>query len=265
MRFSANLGFLFTDLPLPDAIRAAKRYGFDAVECHFPYDFDAEIVKAALTETGLAMLGLNTVRGDLDAGEFGLSALPDAQDRARAAIDQAVAYAAAIGAQNVHVMAGKTGGGAAAEAMFRGNLAYACKAAAPHGIGILIEPINHRDAPGYHLSTADHAAEIIADLGLANLKMMFDCYHLEIMQGDLVPLFKRHAKQVGHVQIAALPDRGEPDSGTLDYAALLPQIEAMGFTAPIGAEYRPRTQNTVAGLGWLSGFQALTPNRSTTT
>lgn len=260
MQFSANLGFLFTDLTLPDAIRAAKLHGFDAVECHFPYDVAAGDVAAALAETGLAMLGLNTSRGDVGAGEFGLCALPDAQARARAAIDQAVGYAALIGAQNVHVMAGKTDGGIAAEAMFRGNLAYACKAAAPQGIGILIEPINTRDVPEYHLSTADHAAQIIADLHLPNLKMMFDCYHLEIMQGNLAALYARYHPIIGHVQIAALPDRGEPDEGTLDYMDLLPQLAKIGLPTPIGAEYKPRQGPTINGLNWLPKFQSLTPS-----
>lgn len=256
MRFSANLGFLFTELALPDAIFAAKRHGFDAVECHFPYEVAPEDVRAALDETGLPMLGLNTVRGDLDAGEFGLAALPGAQARARAAIDQAVGYAAATGTRNIHVMAGKTDGGAMAEAVFRHNLRYAVDAARPHGIGILIEPINTRDVPGYHLSTIDHAAEIIADLDLPELKMMFDCYHLQLMQGDLATLYTRHHAIIGHVQIAAVLDRGEPDSGDLDYAALLPLLAATGLPTPIGAEYKPRSGETVTGLGWLETFKS---------
>jgi hydroxypyruvate isomerase len=108
MRFSANLGFLFTDRPLPDAIHAAHAAGFEAVECHFPYDTDPGAVRAALDATGLPMLGLNTWPGDRDAGEFGLAALPGRERQAREAIAQAVEYAQAIGAGAVHVMAGRT-------------------------------------------------------------------------------------------------------------------------------------------------------------
>lgn len=257
MQFSANLGFLFTDLPLPEAVRAAKRAGFDAVECHFPYAVAAEEVKAALDETGLPMLGLNTVPGDVAAGDFGLAALPGRAAEARAAIEQAVHYAAEIGAANVHVMAGKTDGGAAAETAFRDNLRFACDRAAAHGIGILIEPINHRDVPGYHLSRVEHAAEIITDLGQENLRLMFDCYHTQIMQGDLTRRIEAHLPLIGHIQIAAVPDRGEPDAGEVNYPELLKSIAGFGYARPIGAEYKPRGANTAEGLGWLERFKAL--------
>jgi len=257
MQFSANLGFLFTEMPLPDAIRAAKAAGFDAVECHFPYAVPAAEVKAALDETGLPMLGLNTVPGDVAAGDFGLAALPGREPEARAAIEQAVAYAAEIGAANVHVMAGKTDGGPAAEETFRQNLAFACTRAAAQGIGILIEPINHRDVPGYHLSRVEHAAAIIADLAQPNLRLMFDCYHTQIMQGDLTRRIEAHLPVIGHIQIAAVPDRGEPDAGEVNYPELLKSIAAMGYDRPIGAEYKPRGGDTAKGLGWLAPFRAI--------
>ena len=253
MSFSANLGFLFTEHRLPDAIRAAARSGFEAVECHFPYDVPPEEVRAALNETGLPMLGLNTVRGDTDRGEFGLSALPGREADARAAIDQALDYARAIGARSVHVMAGRTGGGEPAEAAFRANLAHACERA--EELGVLIEPINHRDAPGYHLSTVEHAAEIVEALGRENLRIMFDFYHVQIMQGDLIRRFEKHMPFIGHVQIAAVPDRGEPDAGEVHHPNLIAAIREMGYDAPIGAEYKPRNGSTEAGLGWLGAYR----------
>jgi len=148
MKFSANLGFLWADRPLTDAIHAAKAAGFDAVECHWPYDVPAEAIKAALEETGLHMLGLNTRRGDVAGGENGLSALPGRESDARAAIDEAIAYAIAIETPKIHVMAGFAKGQDAHDT-FVGNLRYACEKAAPHGITILIEPLNKYDAPGY--------------------------------------------------------------------------------------------------------------------
>lgn len=255
MRYSANLGFLFTDLSLPDAIHAAKKAGFDAVECHFPYDVPAAEVAQALRDTGLTMLGLNTWPGDKAAGDFGLAALPGRMDEARAAISQAVDYALATGTKAVHVMAGRTDGGAAAEDAFRANLAHACDLAAPHGITILIEPINTRDVQGYHLSRTDHAARIIAALNRPNLKLMFDCYHMQIMQGDLATHLRDLMPVIGHIQIAAVPDRGEPDQGEVDYRWLMRHLAGLEYTGFVGAEYRPRA-GTDAGLGWLRDFSA---------
>ena len=258
MRYSANLGFLYTDRPLPDAVRAAKAAGFDAVECHFPFDTPPDELKAALAETGLRMLALNTWPGDRDAGEFGLCALPDRMEDARREIGRAVDYAAAIGAEAVHVMAGRTGGGAAAEDAFRANLRFACDAAAPRGLGILIEPINTRDAAGYHLSTTAHAERVLDAVGDDRLRILFDCYHMQIMQGDLSASVERLMPAIGHVQIAAVPDRGEPDAGEVDYPWLMRRIEDLGYAGYVGAEYKPRggPDATEAGLGWLGAFRA---------
>ena len=184
MKFSANLGFLWTELPLPKAIEAAKAAGFDAVECHWPYDTPAEEIADALSRTELRMLGLNTRRGNPDKGDNGLSALPARFAEARAAIDEAIAYACAIEASCVHVMAGFATG-QEAHATFRENLKYACRAAAPHGITILIEPLNHYDAPRYFLTTTAQAVAIMDDVAAENLRLMFDCYHVQLMEGDL--------------------------------------------------------------------------------
>ncbi|WP_226624391.1 hydroxypyruvate isomerase family protein [Alloyangia pacifica] len=256
MKFSANIGFLYTELPLPERIRAAARDGFDAVECHFPYDVPPEEMKAALDETGFDMLGLNTVPGDVAAGDFGLAALLERREDAAAAVRQAVAYGEAIGARNVHVMAGRTDGGAEAEATYRETLALACDLAGAAGMGVLIEPINHRDVAGYHLSRVEHAAEIVAAMGRDNLRIMFDCYHTQIMQGDLTARFKAHLPMIGHVQIAAVPDRGEPDGGEICFERLLASFAEVGWAAPVGAEYKPRGGDTAAGLGWLAPLRA---------
>ncbi|MBB3285492.1 MULTISPECIES: TIM barrel protein [Rhizobium] len=252
-RFSANLGFLWQELSLPDGIRAAKAAGFDAVECHYPYDTPAEAVRRALEETGLAMLGLNTARGNVAAGDNGLAAIPGREEEARLLIDQAIDYADAIGARNVHVMAGKTAGDDA-RATFISNLRYACERASKMGATILIEPLNYRDAPGYFLQTADQALDIIVEVGADNLKLMFDCYHLQIMQGDLTHRLQAHMGAIGHIQIAAVPDRREPDHGEIDYRHILQVLEMLGYDRPIGAEYRPAT-TTNAGLTWLQTYR----------
>ncbi|WP_134678674.1 hydroxypyruvate isomerase family protein [Paracoccus ravus] len=251
MKFSANLGFLWPELALPEAIRAAAGAGFDAVECHWPYAHAAEDVASALAETGLIMLGLNTLRGQ--PGENGLSAIPTRETEARAEIDRAIAYARAIGCGAVHVMAG-IAEGPQAEACFLANLAYAC-AAAPE-LTILIEPLNRYDAPGYFLSTSDQALALIEQADKPNLKLMFDCYHLQIMEGDLTRRLTRLMPLIGHVQIAAVPDRGPPDHGELDYRHICKLLRDLGWDRPIGAEYKPAGA-TDDSLGWLPRLQKI--------
>lgn len=248
-KFSANLGFLWTDRPLPDAIRAAHVAGFDAVECHWPYATSAKDIAAALSETGLKMLSLNTICGAAEAGDFGLSALPDRVTEARAAIDQAIAYACAIRAPNIHVMAGNANG-PKAHATFLENLHYATTQAAQHELTILIEPLNRFDAPNYFLKTTDQAVEIIAELSALNLKLMFDCYHVGRTEGDVLNRFTDLLPHIGHVQFASVPDRGRPDQGALDYAKVFKHITETGYFAPLGAEYKPngRTEET---LDWM--------------
>ena len=238
--FSANLGFLWADLPLPEAIHAAKAAGFAAVECHWPYATPAAQVATALAATGLPMLSLNTRPGA--PGEFGLTALKGREAEARAAIDEALAYAQATGTGAVHVMAGVGGD----EDIFRANLRDACDRAPP-GFTLLIEAINRHDVPGYHLKTQAQAAETIRAVNRPNLKLMFDCYHVGRTEGDIAATYAAHRALIGHVQFAAVPDRGPPDHGAVDYAALLQDLDWPG---PFGAEYRPGGP-TAASLAWL--------------
>ena len=259
-KFSANLGFLWKELPLPDAIRAAKRAGFSAVECHWPYDVPAATVKSALAETGMVMVGINTRQGRNGPADFGVTAMPGREEEARRYIDEAIAYGSAIGCLNINAAAGKTGGTEAAERVFRENLAYACAQAAPHRITIVIEPINQRDAPGYHLSLVELAIETIEAVGADNLKLMFDCYHTQIVQGDLTRRLEEARPYLGHVQFAGVPLRREPDEGEVNYPHLFAAIDAMGWDGYMGAEYKPRG-TTEEGLAWLHAW--LPPGHST--
>lgn len=252
-KFSANLGFLWTELSLPDAIRSAKNAGFEAVECHWPYESSADSVNAALAETGLNMIVINTRLGVNGLDDFGVTAMPGREEEARGYIDEAIAYAVEIGCHNVNTVAGKTGDNPEAEAVYRKNLFYASAQAAPHGITIVIEPINQRDAPGYHLRSVETGIETIEAVGADNLKLMFDCYHTQIMQGDLTERLKATLPYIGHIQIAAVPDRGEPDEGEVNYPSLLAALDEMGWNGYVGAEYRPRG-TTQEGLGWMSAY-----------
>lgn len=245
LRFSANLGFLWNDLPLPDAIRRAKAAGFAAVECHWPYEADAAEVSGALAETGLPMLGINTVTGG--AGHFGLSACPDRTNDARVAIEQAVAYAEAIDAQAIHIMAGVAEGPAARDA-FLSNLQFA---AGLTDRMLLIEPLNAFDVPGYFLRTTDQAIEVIQDLAVPNLRLMFDCYHVARSEGDVIRRLTTLLPRIGHIQIASVPERTAPDGGALDYQEVFATLRTLGWHRPIGAEYKPGGP-TEASLGWLT-------------
>lgn len=230
---------------MPDAIRAAKEAGFDAVECHWPYETPAEEVKAALEETGLPMLGLNTIRGDI--GENGLAALEGREAEARASISQAIRYADEVGAEAIHVMAGFTEGADAA-ATFESNLAFACDQTDKV---ILIEPLNRHDAPGYFLETTDHARELIKKLGRPNLKLMFDCYHVGRTEGDVVTRVRELFPFIGHIQFASIPDRGTPDHGELNYTFIFDELRALGWRRPLGAELK--AHGSINPNLWASG------------
>lgn len=253
IEFSANLGFLWTEKSLPEAIYAAKAAGFSAVECHWPYETPASEVAAALSDTGLTMLGLNTARGNVASGENGVAALVGREADARMFIAQAVAYAVAIDCPNIHVMAGFTDQSDSAQETFVANLRYACGLADTHGKTILIEPLNRFDAPDYHLQTLDDARKTLQQVGAHNLKIMFDCYHMQIMGGDLLRRYKAAASDIGHIQFAGVPDRSEPDRGEVNYPWLIGELSAAGFNGRFGAEYRPAT-TTDQGLGWLNAF-----------
>jgi hydroxypyruvate isomerase len=252
-RFSANLGFLFADRPLPERIAAAAAAGFPAIELHWPYDVPAAEIRAAIDRAGVAMLNLNMPVGA--AGEFGLGALPGREGEFAAAFETALSYGEAIGASAVHCVAGLVQEGAAAEATFVANLRQVADKAARGGMTILIEPMNPRDRPGYLLSRVEQAAAIIAATERRNVKIMFDAYHVQITQGDLTRRLEAHLPLVGHIQIAAVPDRGEPDSGEVDFGWLCGWLDRSGYAGWVGAEYQPRGR-TEDGLGWLRAWSA---------
>ena len=250
IKFSANLGFLWTDLSLIDAIYKAKKHGFDAVELQWPYEINPIDIKNVLAETMLPVLGINTLKGNIEKGDFGLAAIKGRETEAREYISQAIEYADIAGIKNVHVMAGKADLSAKSLTTFLDNLKFAKDLSVSKGINIIIEPLNRRDVPGYFLTEIEQAKEICELVDQDNVKIMFDCYHVQINQGDVLKRFQDNVLNIGHVQIASLPDRGEPDFGELNFKHLLPQFYKAGYEGYIGGEYRPRT-NTEEGLSWL--------------
>jgi 2-dehydrotetronate isomerase len=245
LRFSANLGFLWADLPLPEAVRRAADAGFDAVELHYPYATPVGELRTALHAAGLPLVSLNT---PIAAGAFGLAAVPGAEARAREGIGQAVAYAQAAGASAVHVLAG-IAEGAAAEAAFRANVAWAVAEA--RGLTVLIEPLNPGDAPGYFLHDYGLAAEVAAETGA---RVMLDCYHAVAMDLDPLALWRAHGAVMGHVQFADVPGRGAPGTGAAGLGRVLPALRDAGYEGAFGAEYRPAGP-VEDGLGWLAAMK----------
>lgn len=250
VKISANLGFLWVDRPLPVRIRAAAAAGFSAVECHFPYDHPAQTIRDVLDETGLHMVGLNVGYGPGGADDFGLAARPGRSVEGRSLIDEAISYGTTLGVDYVSVTAGKNIDDPTAEEVFRSNLMYACDEAEAEGINVVIEPLSGGAAPGAYIATVEAAVETVEAVDRANMKLMLDCFHTGVSQGDVLGRLRRNAHHLGHVQIASVPNRREPDLGTLDLTSIFDVLDDVGCQGWVGAEYHP-TSSVEAGLGWF--------------
>jgi 2-dehydrotetronate isomerase len=255
-RFAANLTMMYNEHGFLDRFAAAAKDGFKGVEYLFPYDFAATDIKARLDAHGLTQALFNAPPGDWAAGERGMASLLGREDEFRRGLDTALEYTRVLGNRKLHVMAGLLGAGQSRERhreLYLQNLAYAARTAQADGILIVIEPINTRDMPGYFLNRQDEAQAICAEVGAPNLKVQFDCYHCQIMEGDLATKLKRDMAGIGHIQVAGVPERHEPDSGELNYPYLLDLIDTLGYDGWVGCEYWPRA-GTSEGLGWLKSY-----------
>jgi hydroxypyruvate isomerase len=249
-RFAANLAYLFTERPLLERFGAAAAAGFKAVELQFPYDHSPVAVRAELERHGLMQLGVNTAVGSRE-GDSGLAAVPGRERDWQAAFKQALDYTVAIGGRAIHCMTGKVPPEQrpAAEKTFLANLMEAADAAKEHGVTLLIEPLNTRDRPNYFLTRVEQAADIIAKAERPNIKIQFDFYHVQIMGGDLLTRFEKSLPAIGHVQIAAVPSRAEPDEGEINYPGVFAALDRLGWSGFVACEYRPRGR-TEDGLRW---------------
>jgi 2-dehydrotetronate isomerase len=249
LRFCANLSFMYGEFAFPERFGAAAKDGFTGVEYLFPYEYPAEEVAEWLRIHGLTQVLFNAPPGDWAAGERGLAALPGRETEFRDGVRKALEYAQVLHCRRVHVMAGLQPG---SRKTYVENLAWAAELAAPLGVDLLLEPINTRDIPGYFLNRQDEAHAVIQEVGSAALKVQMDLYHCQIVEGDVVMKMRKYlpGRNVGHFQIASVPDRNEPDGGELDYRYVLRQLDELGWDGWIGCEYRPKA-GTSAGLGWL--------------
>ena len=264
LRFAANLTMLYNEHAFLDRFAAAAADGFQAVEYLFPYAFEAGEIARRLADNGLQQVLFNAPPGDWDAGDRGIACLPGREAEFRDGFVRALDYAEALGCPRVHVMAGLAPQGAdraQLQATYEGNIAWAAERAAAAGRNVLIEPINLRDMPGYFLNRQDEAHRIVQALGAPNLQVQFDLYHCQIVEGDVAMKLRQYLPtgRVGHLQIAGVPMRHEPDLGEVNYPYLFGVIDevsaACGWQGWIGCEYRPArgavAGGTSDGLGWL--------------
>jgi hydroxypyruvate isomerase len=260
-QFAANLSLLYTERPFLDRFAAAAADGFRAVEYLFPYEHPPEALAERLRAHGLTQALFNLPPGDWAAGERGMACHPGREAECAASVQTALRYALTTGCQRLHAMAGLAPVGVDADTRQRtyvANLKAAARVLAPHGITLLIEPINTRDMPGYHLNLQQQAHDTVAAVGEPNVRVQMDFYHCQIMEGDLTRRLERHLAGVGHIQIASVPDRHEPDGGEVAYAHLFARLDALGYRGFVGCEYRPRASGaggTSAGLGWFAPWR----------
>jgi hydroxypyruvate isomerase len=254
-RFAANLSMMYTEHAFLDRFEAAARDGFKAVEYLFPYEFPAAELAAQLRVHDLRQVLFNAPPGDWKAGERGLACLPGREEEFRTGVLQSLKYAEALRCPRIHLMAGLAPAGverADLRKTYVANLDWAARQAALHDVEVLIEPINPRDIPGFFLNRQDDAHAVLAEVGAKNLKVQMDLYHCQIVEGDLGMKLRQYLPtgRVGHIQIAGVPQRHEPDVGEVNFPYLFEVIDELGFDGWIGCEYRPRA-GTSAGLGWL--------------
>jgi len=255
-KFAANLNLLFTEVPFLERFAAAAQAGFRGVEFLFPYEHRPDDLQRQLEKHNLTQALFNLPPGDWQAGERGMAAIPGREEEFEVSVDLALEYAKATGVGRLHGMAGlvpESQRTAARETFIR-NLRLAARKVAKPGLDLLIEPLNPQDMPGYFLAHIDEAVAVIDDVGEANLKLQFDVYHRQMTEGDVARSLREHFPRIGHIQIANVPGRHEPDFGEVNYPFLFDLLDELGYDGWVGCEYKPRA-GTLPGLGWFHAFQ----------
>ena len=255
-KFAANLTMLYSELDFLERFEAAAHAGFTGVEYLFPYAFGQAQLAERLHAAGLTQVLFNLPAGDWTAGERGIACLPDRIDEFRSGVAQAIAYGTALGCARVNCLAGKAPAGANSEDLHRtfvANLRFAAQKLADAGMLLVIEPVNTYDIPGFYLSTSAHGFALIDEVGSNNLKLQYDIYHMQRMQGELAATLENNFARIGHVQLADNPGRHEPGTGEINYPFLFALLDRIGYDGWIGCEYVPLT-TTDSGLGWFGEY-----------
>ena len=252
-RFCANLSLLFTEHPFVERFAAARLAGFTGVECHFPYSTPAADLANALHAHNLEQVLFNLPPGDWTGGERGIACLPDRVGEFEAGVAQAIRYAQALGCVRINCLAGIAPAGADRRELLdvlERNLRFAARALRREGITLMVEPINNRDMPGFLLNRSAETLALIARVAEPNVRLQYDIYHMQIMEGDIARTLERELAHIGHVQIADNPGRHEPGTGEINYSFLFDWLDRIGYTGWVSAEYIPAGP-TESGLGWL--------------
>jgi hydroxypyruvate isomerase len=254
-RFAANLTMMFNEYEFLDRFKAAADQGFDAVEYLFPYEHPADEIAKRLSDNGLTQALFNMPPGDWAKGERGIASLPGQEEDFRQSVATALLYAKATGVKRLHMMAGLASlSDTAALTTYRNNITYAANALAAENLDLLLEPINSRNMPGYALNSFDFAASLIQELALPNVKLQFDLYHCQIIHGDVTMRLRALMPITGHVQIASVPSRHEPNGEELNYQFLFEELDRLNYSGFVGCEYNPRN-GTIAGLDWFKPWR----------
>jgi len=256
-RFAANLTMLFTEVPFLDRFERAAANGFTAVEFLFPYPYPAEDLKSRLDAHGLSLVLHNLPAGDWDAGERGIAVLPGREGEFRDGVERAVAYATTLGTPCLNCLVGKTPAGVPSDAVHAtlvANLRHAARALHGAGLTLLVEAVNDKDIPGFHLTRTAQVLALLDEVGEPNVQVQYDLYHAQRMEGELAATVAAHLPRIAHIQLADNPGRHEPGTGEIAYDFLLPYLDRIGYTGHIGCEYKPAT-TTEAGLGWLARYR----------
>lgn len=257
LRFSANLSMLFLEYDFLDRFEKAAACGFKGVEFMFPYGIESDVLKKKLSENNLEHTLHNLPAGDWAAGERGIACIPGREAEFREGVAEAIRYARELGNKKINCLVGKTPAGYSPELIHKtlvDNLRYAADALEKENILLLIEPINHFDIPGFHLTGTHQALALIDDVGSGNIKIQYDIYHMQRMEGELSQTMTSFADSIGHLQIADNPRRGEPGTGEINYEYLFGVIEKSPYDGWVGCEYKPLT-TTEAGIGWFNRYR----------
>jgi hydroxypyruvate isomerase len=253
-KFAVNLSMLFTSHDFLDRFEAAANAGFSAVEYLFPYDYPPEEIASRLEKHNLKQVLFNLPAGDWNAGERGITCSPSRTEEFKRGVDDAIKYAKALNCNQVNCLAGIAEEGLSANILrstFVSNLRYAAERLEREGLTLLIESINTRDIPGFFLNRTEQALRIIKEVDASNLKVQYDIYHMQIMEGDLAHTIQAHINEIGHIQLADNPGRHEPGTGEINYPFLFKHLDAIGYDGWIGCEYvASDPDRPEASFGW---------------
>lgn len=256
IKLSANLSFLFTELPFEKRFNAASDIGFKAVEFLFPYNYQINHIKSWLEEANLKLILFNSFPGNLEKGEKGIACLMGRENEFKEKFSIALEYAEQLKCPFIHIMPGIELDEKYRNKyrdIFKKNLSYAASLSKGKNITILIEAINDKDIPSYHLNYVSDAIDIIEELKHPYLKLQLDLYHAQIMSGNLTSIIEKSISYTKHMQIASPPYRHEPDKGEINFQYIFSIIEKLKYDGYIGCEYNPST-NTKDSLHWAQNY-----------